>query len=49
MSAGPPGGVIGHGDKAVQSYEVSPFRDSEDEDSDEEEKRSQKPIPQWAR
>jgi hypothetical protein len=41
--------VIGHGDKAVQSYEVSPFRDSEDEDSDEEEKRSQKPIPQWAR
>ncbi|KAG0612901.1 hypothetical protein M758_6G061200 [Ceratodon purpureus] len=47
--AGPPGGVVGHGDKGVQSYEISPFRDSEDEDSDEEEKRSQKPIPQWAR
>ncbi|KAG0569010.1 hypothetical protein KC19_6G058800 [Ceratodon purpureus] len=47
--AGPPGGVVGHGDKGVQSYEISPYRDSEDEDSDEEEKRSQKPIPQWAR
>lgn len=47
--SGPPGGVIRQGDKGLQSYEISPYRDSEDEDSDEEEKRSQKPIPQWAR
>lgn len=47
--SGPPGGMIGAEDKGLQSYEISPFRDSEDEDSEEEEKRSQKPIPQWAR
>ena len=49
VCAGPPGGVIGQGDKGVQTYEISPFRDSDDEDSEEEERRSQKPIPQWAR
>ena len=47
--SGPPGGMGVLGDISLQSYEISPFRDSSDEDSEDEQKRSQKPIPQWAR
>ena len=47
--SGPPAGIGVQGDTGVQSYEISPFRDSSDEDSEDEQERSQKPIPQWAR
>lgn len=33
----------------LQSYDISPFRDSSDDDSEDENKRPQKMIPQWAR